>query len=98
MLAPSSTKRDAHPADLIGPLVPHPVSVVAKAPDRLDDVVATLVVPHVEIGVGFLNPTGPAVTLFARGERQRDAGIAPEPRAARLLLIGMRAASPASVR
>ncbi len=47
-------------------------------------------VPHLELGVDMLNPIGGTLTIFARGEWQRDAAILPKPQSARLFLLGLR--------
>jgi len=47
-------------------------------------------VPHLELGVDLINPIGGTLSIFARGEWQRDAAILPKPQPARLFLLGVR--------
>jgi hypothetical protein len=46
--------------------------------------------PYAELGIDLFNPHGAALTIFARGEWQRDAGIHATPERATLALFGVR--------
>jgi hypothetical protein len=58
--------------------------------ERFSDVALLGSLPFAELGLDFVNPRGGSLTLFLRGEWQRDDGIAAEPKAGRLVLFGVR--------
>jgi hypothetical protein len=58
--------------------------------DRFSNLSLATSIPFVEAGLDLFNPTGSGLTLFVRGEWQRDAQIVPVPERASLVLIGFR--------
>jgi hypothetical protein len=57
---------------------------------RFNDLTTTFAVPYLELGLDLFNPSGSGLTLFVRGEWQRDAQIVPTPQPATLVLFGLR--------
>ncbi len=60
---------------------------------RWSGITALGAVPFAELGLDFFNPNGAALTLFARGEWQREGHITPFAAPATLFLLGVRASS-----
>ncbi|MDB5033485.1 MAG: hypothetical protein JWQ98_726 [Chlorobi bacterium] len=69
------------------------VSLFGDAPGtghNLSNPIALGSIPFLELGLDLFNPAGGNLTIFARGEWQRDAAILPKPAAASLAMFGIR--------